>query len=112
MVFSISKNEEETCRKFIELRKRIIQIKNKNGLPETDGRVQILNNLAWATASIISRLNVILILNQQPKSHPLVAQLIGLGKVDAKTGKLTNILEGDYKVDVLKIIPNSILTTL
>jgi len=45
VAFSHSINDEERCRKFVELRKRIIQIKNKHGLPETDGRVQILNNL-------------------------------------------------------------------
>jgi len=84
MPFSNSPTEQERCRRYIELRSRIIKIKNGQNLPEKDGRVQILNNIAWAVVSIISRLNIILALNAGQVSHTTVKQLIGLGKGDLK----------------------------
>jgi len=84
MSFSPSVSTEDTCGRFIELRKKIIRIKNKHGLPEDDGRVQAFNNLAWSTVSIISRLNIILALNNRTIPESTVRQLIGLETGDIK----------------------------
>ncbi len=92
MPFTPSANEEEMCRRFIELRHRLIEIKNKQNLPETDGRVQILNNIAWATVSIITRLNIMLALNNKRIPHNTVKQLLGLSSGDLKLPLETDML--------------------
>ena len=85
MSFKPSDTDEERCGRYIELRKRFQEIKNKYGYPEDDGRVKILNNLTWAIVSIVSRLNIILALNNKQFSHEQVGNLIGLSKGDLKT---------------------------
>jgi len=99
MVFTPALTEEERCKRFIKLRKRIIQIKNKHGLPEDDGRVQAFNNFGWLMASITSRLNIIIALNGDHRLQPVYLKLLGVGKGDLRT-----VIEADLDFVRLSLV--------